>query len=118
LLLSRPAANERRSEAEETTMNEPNAGGGRRPLAVFAVVERDSRPTIWIRVGSAFTNRDGSMNLVLDAFPIGSNRLHVREQRSEDAGRSGPPGADPSARPDRSAPTGAPCPAPDAEARP
>jgi hypothetical protein len=77
-------------------MTEPNAGSGRRPLAVFAVVERDSRPAIWIRVGSAFTNRDGSMNLILDAFPIGSNRLHVREQRLEDAGRNGHPGAPPS----------------------
>jgi hypothetical protein len=76
-------------------MSEPNAGGGRRPLAVFAVVERDNRPTIWIRVGSAFTNRDGSMNLVLDAFPIGSNRLHVREQRFEEAGRNGHPGGAP-----------------------
>jgi len=99
-------------------MNEPNAGGGRKPLAVFAVVERDNRPTIWIRVGSAFTNRDGSMNLVLDAFPIGSNRLHVREQRLEEAGRNGNghPGVDPSARARSERADG--CPAPDPETRP
>ncbi len=95
-------------------MNEPNAGGGRRPLAVFAVVEREGRPAIWIRVGSAFTNRDGSMNLVLDAFPIGSNRLHIREQRFEDAPRNGT-GADPSAHLEARVP-GGPCAAPDAEA--
>ncbi len=64
------------------------SGNGRRPLAVFAVIDRENRPSIWIRVGSAFTNRDGSINLVLDAFPIGSNRLQIREQR-DDGARNG-----------------------------
>ncbi len=111
-------------------MTEPSAGGGgKRALAVFTVVERDNRPSIWIRVGSAFTNRDGSINVVLDAFPVGNNRLQIREQRAEDAGRNGHPGVDPSARAqseradpstraDWNAPTGAPCPELDAEARP
>ncbi len=77
-------------------MNEQTAStAGRRPLAVFAVIERENRPSIWIRVGSAFPNRDGSINLLLDAFPIGSNRLQIREQRSEDAPRNGHPGAPP-----------------------
>ncbi|HET9597844.1 MAG TPA: hypothetical protein VFP65_19810, partial [Anaeromyxobacteraceae bacterium] len=72
-------------------MNEviPGASAGKKALAVFAVVEKENRSAIWIRVGSAFTNRDGSVNLILDAFPIGSNRLQIREQRFEDSGRWG-----------------------------
>jgi hypothetical protein len=67
-------------------MNEviPGAPAGKKALAVFAVVEKENRNAIWIRVGSAFTNRDGSVNLYLDAFPIGTNRLQIREQRFED----------------------------------
>jgi len=67
-------------------MNEviPGAPAGKKALAVFAVVEKENRNAIWIRVGSAFTNRDGSVNLYLDAFPIGTNRLQIREQRFEE----------------------------------
>jgi hypothetical protein len=57
---------------------------GKRPLGVFAVVDRENRPSIWIRVGSAFPNRDGSTNLMLDAFPIGTNKLQIREVRWEE----------------------------------
>ncbi len=67
----------------------PAAPGGKKALAVFAVVEKENRNAIWIRVGSAFTNRDGSLNLYLDAFPIGTNRLQIREPRFEDGGRGG-----------------------------
>jgi hypothetical protein len=35
----------------------------------------------------AFTNRDGSIAIYLDALPIGTNKLQIREQRDE--GRSG-----------------------------
>jgi hypothetical protein len=38
-------------------------------------------------VGAAFTNRDGSITLYLDALPIGTNRLQVREQRAWEEGR-------------------------------
>ena len=74
-------------------MNEaiPGPAAGKKPLAVFAVVERENRPAIWIRVGTAFTNRDGSTNLYLDAFPIGTNRLQIREPRFEESGRWGAP---------------------------
>ncbi len=33
-------------------------------------------------MGVAFTNRDGSINLFLDALPLGTNRLQVREPGS------------------------------------
>jgi len=67
-------------------MTDTNGGSssGKR-LAVLAVVERHDREddgkkhTRWVKVGVAHVNRDGSMNLYLDAFPIGTNKLQVRE---------------------------------------
>ena len=68
-------------------MNDTSAGTpGKKSLAVFAVVERDRR-THWVRIGAAFVNRDGSIALVLDAFPVGTNRLLVREPRYDDGPR-------------------------------
>lgn len=52
----------------------------RKPLAVYSIVEREGLDrAIWTRVGSAFKNRDGSMNVHLDALPT-NGKLHVREQ--------------------------------------
>jgi hypothetical protein len=45
--------------------------------ALFTIVENDER-SYWRRIGSAFINRDGSYNLVLDAFPV-NGRAHMRE---------------------------------------
>jgi hypothetical protein len=61
---------------------------GKRTLAVYAVVERENRPNIWLRVGTAFANRDGTINLLLDAFPIRTNRLQIREARFDDGPRA------------------------------
>jgi O-succinylbenzoate synthase len=60
-------------------MNEPS---GKKPLAVYAVLERkEGQKPFWLKVGAAFTNRDDSLTVVLDAFPTGTNRLQIREQR-------------------------------------
>jgi hypothetical protein len=73
-------------------MNETNGTGGARRLAVFAMheypdKEDDSRRhTRWMRIGVGFPNRDGSINLFLDAFPIGTNRLQIREDERVAAG--------------------------------
>ena len=32
-----------------------------------------------VKIGAAYTNRDGSMNLLLDALPLGTNKLQIRE---------------------------------------
>jgi hypothetical protein len=45
---------------------------------VFAVVER-GRTRHWLRVGLAFVNADGSLNVKLDAFPV-SGQLQIRDQ--------------------------------------
>ena len=70
-------------------MNEPKGGGGKKNLAVYAIIERDGK-SYWLRVGAAFPNRDGSVNLYLDAVPVMSNRLQVREQRDWDGARTAP----------------------------
>jgi hypothetical protein len=82
-------------------MNDTSAGTpGKKSLAVFAVVERDRR-THWVRIGAAFANRDGSINLFLDAFPIGTNRLQVREPRYDEGPRPAPANGSPARAPAR-----------------
>ena len=57
---------------------------------VFAIYEpkNDGRDRArWVRVGVAFSNRDGSLNVLLDALPL-SGRLQIRdrsESQKEDA---------------------------------
>lgn len=62
-----------------------NDANGNKRLQVLAVIEREDKPTIWRQVGVAFPNRDGSVTLLLDAFPIGTNKLQVREERERAA---------------------------------
>jgi hypothetical protein len=46
-------------------------------LAVFSI--RSGRGgSFWVRAGSAFVNKDGSLNVFLDVLPI-DGKLHVRE---------------------------------------
>lgn len=45
---------------------------------VYTVVERAPGKSFWVRVGVGFTNRDGSLNLRLDAMPV-NGTLQVRE---------------------------------------
>jgi hypothetical protein len=74
-------------------MNDTNGAlAGRKNLAVYAVVERKEgmRP-YWLKIGAAFTNRDGSLTLVLDAFPSSTNRLQVREPKVFEEGKNGSP---------------------------
>lgn len=53
-------------------------------LVVYAITEKDAdRGTWWQRIGTAFTNRDGSIAIYLDALPLGTNKLQVREARDE-----------------------------------
>ena len=46
-------------------------------LAVFSIRESKGG-SIWVRAGSAFVNKDGSMNVLLDVLPL-DGKLHVRE---------------------------------------
>lgn len=47
--------------------------------AVYVIIERgEGQKPYWNRVGVAFVNRDGSLNVLLD-FPVGATKLHVRD---------------------------------------
>ena len=46
--------------------------------AVFSVIERGKKK-YWMRVGMAFVNRDGSLNVRLDALPL-NGQLHIRDE--------------------------------------
>lgn len=66
-------------------MSDTHEAGGRR-LAVFAVADGkglDGKAR-WTRIGRAFENHDGSINLLLTAFPIGTDKLQVREEREDE----------------------------------
>ena len=49
-------------------------------LAVFTIIDKPgSDKSFWTRIGSAWINRDQSINIQLDALPV-NGKLHVREQ--------------------------------------
>jgi hypothetical protein len=66
-------------------MNDTNGANGSTRLAVLAVIERPDREdetkmrTRWMKIGVAYHNRDGSMNVYLDALPLGTHKLQIRE---------------------------------------
>ena len=56
----------------------------RRARAVYAVVPKPEGKDVWLRVGSAFENRDGSITVLLDAVPVGG-KLQIRDYQPRDA---------------------------------
>mgnify|MGYP000063490904 CR=1 FL=1 len=56
---------------------------------VYAVIQRGPRRNHWLRVGIAFVNRDGSLNVRLDALPV-SGELQIRDPPRGDAGEPAP----------------------------
>ena len=56
-------------------------------LKVLSPVEGKNGKTFWMRIGSAFVNRDGSTNVYLNAYPT-SGKLHIRELDDRDRGSS------------------------------
>lgn len=53
---------------------------------VYAVIERGARRH-WLRVGLAFVNRDGSLNVRLDAVPF-TGQLHIRDPNQSEGGEA------------------------------
>ncbi len=45
---------------------------------VYTVVDSKSGKAIWVKIGAAFTNRDGSLTVRLDALPL-NGTMQVRE---------------------------------------
>lgn len=54
------------------------ADRSRQSKNVFMLTERDGKP-FWLRIGGGSVNRDGSINLRLDAAPLASRVLQVRD---------------------------------------
>ena len=52
--------------------------------AVYKIVEtNDDTKDFWQRVGSAWTNKDGSINIALNALPV-NGRLHIRAPKADE----------------------------------
>ena len=45
---------------------------------VYVIVEKEGAKAYWLKVGAAFENKDGSLNVVINALPL-DGRLHIRE---------------------------------------
>lgn len=55
---------------------------------VFTIIEKDGdQKNYWLRIGAAWTNQDGSLNVTLNALPIGT-QIQIREVRAEDDDKS------------------------------
>jgi len=50
---------------------------------VLCPVEGKNGKTFWLKMGRAFDNKDGSMNVFLDAYPA-NGKLQVREMDERD----------------------------------
>lgn len=73
---------------QQETISPPRDGhtapaGAKNYKVVYTIVtrERDGQK-FWLRVGAAFRNRDGSINIKLDAMPT-NGELQIRDQRSD-----------------------------------
>ena len=64
-----------------------SGGGGRRPWGAFNIVERGNK-SFWNRVGTAFKNRDGSFNILLDSLPR-DGKIQIREASDRDQKEQG-----------------------------
>jgi len=51
---------------------------------VYTVTDRPDGKSIWTKVGIGSINKDGSLNLKLDAVPV-NGKLHVRDYLPYDA---------------------------------
>ena len=56
----------------------------------YVVTERGDK-SYWNRVGVAFTNRDGSLNVKLDAYPVGGS-LQIRDWEPREDEQAAPRG--------------------------
>jgi hypothetical protein len=82
---------QRRFHMNTTPPSTPTAN--KKTYKVLCPIEKPGGgPAYWMRLGTAFTNRDDSLNVVLDAIPptntkSGRYQLHIREFNDEDLRR-------------------------------
>ncbi len=60
-------------------------------FSIKEILEKDEKKSVWLKAGSAWVNRDGSINVYLDVLPL-DGKLHVREaideKRAESPGQA------------------------------
>ena len=50
---------------------------------VYTIVDDSNQDkSFWVRIGRAFENKDGSLNVLLDALPV-NGKLHIRDRKEE-----------------------------------
>lgn len=54
---------------------------------VYHIKNLEDGKSVWIRIGSAFVNKDGSINALLDALPV-DGKLHIRDPREKQRGNN------------------------------
>jgi len=64
-------------------MSNPQQPNSKTKRVAYTVVERSEGKSYWLRVGTAFENRDGSLNVYLDAIPV-NGRLQIREYQPDE----------------------------------
>lgn len=64
-------------------MSQTREGSPKNKRVAYTIVERTEGKSYWVRVGTAFENRDGSLNVYLDAIPV-NGRLQIREYPPDD----------------------------------
>lgn len=47
-------------------------------FSIKEILEQNEKKSVWVKAGSAWVNRDGSINVYLDVLPL-DGKLHVRE---------------------------------------
>jgi hypothetical protein len=48
---------------------------------VYTVVKNGEK-TLWVRIGIAFTNKDGSLNVLLNALPV-NGEMNIRDPKTK-----------------------------------
>jgi len=61
----------------------PDNTEARKRFEVLQPIDRKNGQTYWMRIGTAFENVDGSINVYLDAYPI-TSKLQVRQSQEDD----------------------------------
>jgi hypothetical protein len=54
-----------------------------RSKKVLVPIDKGNKETFWFRIGTAYTNKDGSTNIYLDALPA-TTKLQVRDFDEKD----------------------------------
>jgi hypothetical protein len=53
---------------------------GAKMMLVYTIIEKQgTEKSFFVKIGACFHNRDGSMNVYLDALPT-NGKLHIRER--------------------------------------